>query len=204
MSHREHGTYVKYVVDKCRCDPCRKANSEYEKARTRRKAYGREPWVDAEPARRHVRRLMAPYPGATNGVGWKRVAQLAGVSTGCVWKLVYGKNGKPSKRIHEDTEAKLMAITPDMAAPRSTVPADETWKLIDELLALGIPKARIGRALTKNPRTQSLQLSRAFVTKAHADRIKALHDAVYRESPEFRWHHCNCADASMRGLVGAA
>ena len=201
---REHGTYVKYVQDKCRCHECRFANSEYERARTRRKAYGREPWVDAGPARKHVRSLMAPYKGATNGVGWKRIARLSGVSTGCVWKLIYGKNGKPSKRIHKDTEAKLLAVTRDMAAPRSTVPAEGTWRLIDELLALKIPKARIGRALTRNPETKSLQLGRRFITKEHQDRIKALHDAVYRESPEFRWHHCNCADSSMRALIAEA
>jgi len=32
-SMREHGTKARYTVDKCRCEPCREANSTYERRR---------------------------------------------------------------------------------------------------------------------------------------------------------------------------
>ena len=33
---REHGTYTKYVQERCRCEDCRQANRDYERARARR------------------------------------------------------------------------------------------------------------------------------------------------------------------------
>lgn len=42
--HREHGTHVKYVIDKCRCFPCRVANSNYETARNKAQREALEPY----------------------------------------------------------------------------------------------------------------------------------------------------------------
>jgi hypothetical protein len=197
---REHGTYAKYVAERCRCELCRAANRSYERARTRRKAYGREPWVDAAPARRHVKKLMASGPGQTDGVGLKQIVKVSGVSHGCLWKLVYGKNGKPSKRIHRDTEQKLLAVTPADAAKGATVPAGETWKLADEIVAFFNSqnprryggKAKLGRYLTGNPNAQSLQLSRYMVSVKHAQMVKVLHDQLEKASEVFRWRFCSC------------
>lgn len=32
MSHRQHGTRVKYVIDRCRCRPCTDASTQAERA----------------------------------------------------------------------------------------------------------------------------------------------------------------------------
>ena len=47
-ANKPHGTRTKYVSDKCRCEPCREANSDYQ-----RKQGGRTvpPYVDAQAAR---------------------------------------------------------------------------------------------------------------------------------------------------------
>ena len=58
----------------------------YSQRRRRLIAYGRwEPWVDAEPIRAHVREQM----GA--GLGWKTLAQLAGVAPNTISRLLYGR-----------------------------------------------------------------------------------------------------------------
>ena len=48
MSGRQHGTRAKYTQDKCRCDECRAANTDYQRQRTRRIA---PTLVDASRAR---------------------------------------------------------------------------------------------------------------------------------------------------------
>ncbi len=64
-SHRTHGTYAKYVQDRCRCADCRQANSAYERDRTQRTS---PPYVTAAPARAHILELRSA------GVGPKQVA----------------------------------------------------------------------------------------------------------------------------------
>lgn len=51
-----HGTRACSVHDMCQCAPCRHAHATYEYDRQRQHVYGRwENYVDAEPARAHVR-----------------------------------------------------------------------------------------------------------------------------------------------------
>lgn len=131
---RAHGTVARYVVNKCRCQPCRTAACEYERRRLRQVAYGRwQPYVDAEPARQHVRALMA------SGIGWMRVADLAGVSRGGLSKLLYGetkRNLAPSKRIRPETERRLLSVQP-LVADRRLVDARRTVQLVRAMQARG-------------------------------------------------------------------
>lgn len=50
----KHGTYVTYAAHGCRCEDCRKANRDYERARARRNLYGQSLFVPAEPVRQRV------------------------------------------------------------------------------------------------------------------------------------------------------
>lgn len=86
IANHQHGTYACYVLDRCRCRPCADAHAAYNRERVRQQAYGRwDNYVDAEPARRHVRLLMA------QGMGLKRIVAVSGVPSGSIWKLLYGK-----------------------------------------------------------------------------------------------------------------
>lgn len=86
VARHGHGTRAAYVLDKCRCRPCRDAASAAERTRQKNIAYGRwTPYIDATPARNHVRWLML------NNVGLKRIVKVSGVSHGGLWKLMYGK-----------------------------------------------------------------------------------------------------------------
>lgn len=165
---RPHGTYVAYVVDRCRCDDCRRANREYERERAQRL----EPaYVSAGPAREHIAML------AEHGIGLNTVAKVSGVAHGTLSKLVYGDYTRrmvPSKRVRKTTQDRIMAVMPSDIADGGRVPAARTWALIDEMVTAGVPKARIAEALRTGP---ALQLSPATVTARNARLVAEFHAA---------------------------
>ena len=165
-SQRQCGSYVKYKVDSCRCQPCTKANRDY----TRDLAARLEPpYITAGPARRHVKELMAA------GMGPRTIAKASGVSHGAISKLIYGdyKGRGPSKRIRRETATKLMAVTPSAAADGTKIDATQTWQLLDEMIDAGTPKSQIAKALgAKSP---GLQISRNQVEAGTARDVAVLH-----------------------------
>lgn len=166
VSHREHGTYAKYVIDKCHCDDCRIANRDYERARKLRTV---PPYVSAERARAHIRDLMV------HGIGPKSIADVSGVPHGGISKLVYGDytNGRgPSKRIRRETEQKILAVTLDNAAGGTCEPNGPTLAIVEQLVARGWTKAAISRAIGQGG--PALQLGAVYVTRRQARTIRGL------------------------------
>lgn len=147
MSAREHGTRVKYVIDRCRCQPCTNANRTAENHRYRQQAYGTwRPYVDAEPVRAHVRTLM------DYGLGWQRIAAMAGIGNSVVEKLLYGaayRGMGPSKRIRPETADKLLAVQPsaDALGGAASVDGTGTRRRLRALVAGGWPQARLAERL---------------------------------------------------------
>lgn len=173
-SHRQHGSKARYVFGPnqddepgpCRCEPCRTAARVYERDRKRRT----EPaYVGADAARQHVRWL------SEQGVGLKTIAKISGVAHGTLWKLVYGKGGRPSKRIRRETHDRLLAVMPSDGAAGSKVPAGPTWAAIGQLIARGWTKTAIARAVGQ--KGAGLQVGRQEVTRRTAGAIRALLDA---------------------------
>lgn len=162
-----HGQHAAYVLDKCRCQPCRTSNREYERDRHRRL----EPaFVLASEARAHVAWL------ATQGIGRKQVAKVSGVAHGAICKLMDGdsrRGSPPSKRIRWRTHEAIMAVTPaDIGGHLQAIPAGPTWVLLDEMIAAGIPKSTIASALGVGA---SLQIKHTTVSPANRDKVYALH-----------------------------
>lgn len=169
LSHREHGTRAKYVIDRCRCQPCTASSRIAERDRQRQLAYCRwEPYVDAQPAREHVAALMAA------GVGLKRIVKVSGVSQGAIWKLMYGRDGVPSTRIRPGTANRIFAVTSDDLADGACVDAGSTWRRIHGLIALGYSKAWIGRQLGQGG--HALQLGTGLVTVRNARTVARIAD----------------------------
>ena len=168
----DHGSSACYVLDGCRCLPCRVAHTGEMRNRAQQQAYGRHRGqVDAEEARTHVRQLMA------SGVGAKQVAKVAGVSKSALDKLLGGTADRPpSRRIRAATHDRLLAVTSDDLADGTTVSADGIHPLVDELLAAKFARAEIARLISDNPATRSLQLDmHGRVTVANARRVAQLH-----------------------------
>lgn len=175
---RPHGTHAKYALDHCRCDPCRQAQRQYNRHRVRAIARPDEVWcpyVDAEPAREHIRWL------ASCGIGIKSLAKLAGVSHGTLSKLVYGDRTRhmpPSRRIRPATAHKITAVMPNHAGGAQRVPAAPTWRLLNQLITLGWPRAELARRL--GHRGPGLQISRSRVLASTARQVEQLHTDLIR------------------------
>ncbi|HTX00558.1 MAG TPA: hypothetical protein VMD59_17390 [Acidimicrobiales bacterium] len=173
-SHRAHGERAKYVVEGCRCSPCRAANIAYGLRRgqaRRRPEQVWAPYVPAGRARRHVKRL------AEQGLGLRSVANLSGVSEGSLVKLLYGEPGRgkpPSRRIRPATEQAILAVQAHHAHGAQRLPAAPTWKLVDDLVTRGFTRVFIARQLS-GPKARSLQLDRHYVRASTAQRVAELH-----------------------------
>ncbi len=173
-SRRGHGTYAKYTVELCRCEPCRKAKRDYERARQRAISRPDQVWVPYVPAgtaRRHVRELAAA------GVGLKQVAKVSGLPHGLLSKLIYGDPARrlaPSRRIRRETHGRIMAVRPSDFAGGARLDAGRTWQLLEELLAAGYTRTWIASKLAGHP-TPALQLSRRSVSGRNARAVAELH-----------------------------
>lgn len=173
-SHRKHGDRARYVHGPdendqpgkgCRCDSCRDAIAIYERERKRRTTPA---YVAAGPARAHVEWL------GTQGVGLKQVAKVSGVAHGTLWKLMYGKDGRPSRRVRHSTAERLLAVTPSAGAGGSRVPAGPVWADVEKLLARGWAKSAIAKAVGQTG--PGLQLGTEVVTRRNAQAVRALLD----------------------------
>jgi len=177
-----HGTYVCYVIDQCRCRPCRDANRVYEQNRTRQRAYGKTSYVDAEPARTHIETLMAA------GMGLKRIVAVSTISQGLLWKLIYGKRRPdgtrvPSKRIRNTTEQTILAIRPDLAGG-ARIDSTGTARRIQALVACGWSQSKIAARLgILRSNFTDLAQGRTQVSVAHAKAVAELYDQLWDQAP---------------------
>lgn len=167
---RAHGTRVKYVIDKCRCEPCTDANRTYARERdrhARRVAYGieqpRQAYVDTTEARKHLLWLSSV------GVGSRQVHERTGVARSAIDKIRTGKITKARPR----TVERILAVGRSAAADGTLVDAKPTWRHIDDLRRHGWTNAAISRAIGNNGR--SLQIGRTRVTAGTARKIEQLH-----------------------------
>jgi hypothetical protein len=199
-----HGTRARYFMQACRCGPCHDANIAYERNRVRMKLYGLfDGYVDAAPAREHLRRL------AEAGVGYKQVAKAAGVPSSNLCRIM-GKRGnrgartgsggrwkmatyRPMRRVRQSTLEKILAVTiSDAMAPGALVSlkdADLARRRVAELVAAGMLKWRIAvhldpdlwRQVGKGKRP-GLQVTRhQRITRKHFDGIAELYVSFFRE-----------------------
>lgn len=169
----EHGTRSRYVRG-CRCDDCRAANRTYAR---RRDVYGwservAADWCDAEPARQHILELRA------QGMGKRRIAEVAGVHLSVIDVILYGKHGSPATRVLRRNADKVLAVSLDHA-PGAVVDATGARRRIRALQAIGWPlheiASRIGWA------TSNLGTLASGGRECNADsarKIAAVYDAL--------------------------
>ncbi|MEX0755722.1 MAG: hypothetical protein WD556_11495 [Actinomycetota bacterium] len=180
----EHGTRTCYVQRRCRRLECKDANRLYQASRMRAELYGRPTTnlVSADEARRHLGNLSGI------SVGQHAVARVSGLSRSAIREIAIGR----TKRIHPDTERRILAIGASARLGQALVDATETWQLVDELLASGVRRWQIAKAIGNKAKPYpSLQLSRERVLQRTAVALKRLHDELWRDIPAFR-EHCRC------------
>ena len=179
-----HGTHACYVLDRCRCLPCSVANAAYEEARKRAKVYGAPPpYVDAEPARAHLRALSAA------GVGWKRVAMQAGLPGSTVYPLLYGKGaGKPPRaRARKTTVDAILAVpmpTLDRLGGGAVVDSTGTTRRLRALAVLGWSAAQLAARGNLDPQVVRAMMRGDRATTARtALAVRALYEDLWDQAP---------------------
>lgn len=203
-AEHEHGTYACYVQDYCRCPPCTLANSGYERERIRQQAYGR--WnglVDAGPARRHIESLL------TQGMGLKRIVAVSEVSSGVLWKLMYGKTKPdgtrtPAKRITPRNERRILAIQLDRA-DGARVDSTGPVRRIQALVALGWSQSKICVRLNVSRAnfTPIAQGVRPTMLVSHDKAIRALYEELSMQRPPEATHRDRIAASRSRNYAKA-
>lgn len=160
-------------------------NTHYQAAAARQKAAGmwESAYVDAEQARRHVMVLKA------GGLGDRRIAELAGVHRGVITKLLNGRKERatgPSSKILAELAAKLLAVPPPdspaaLAAPKALIPAADTVRRLQALVADGHPRSTLAAALgiTAANATRLFADSTEYVTAATARKAAALFEELH-------------------------
>lgn len=179
---RPHGN-AKYHLERCRCYTCCHAASQYDINRRRAIAYGRwQPFVDAEPVRQHVRAL------GEFGIGWMRVAKLAGVSTGGVSKLLYGDGPRglpPTRKVRPETALKLLAVEPtlDNLGDRTAVDGTGTRRRLQALVAKGWPQAELARRMGMDRANFGRTIVSDLVEVATLKTARRLYDDLWSVDP---------------------
>lgn len=183
QADHQHGTYVCYVRDACRCRPCADANTAYERQRVRQQAYGR--WaglVDAEPVRAHVRALLAA------GMGHKQIIQLAGGSGGVWTKLMYGHDDRPpARRVTQRTANAYLSISlprslADLPA-RHIIPGHGTRRRLQALARLGWSVQRLADGSGIDRQRLDGALRGRDVQARTALAVQRLYDALWDTPP---------------------
>jgi len=124
--------------------------------------------ISARPARTHIAALRRA------GMGRRVIGRHARINDSVLVRIISGE----IKKTRRSTADRILAIRLETTAPPggARVRADKTRELLAEILATGIPKARVARALGAKARFPALQVAlRATVTIATARRVRALH-----------------------------
>jgi hypothetical protein len=169
-----HGTRTAYTYHKCRCDECCAANRAYSliyERRRRRISYGieHEPpdrYVDAREARKYLEKLR------NIGIGTRTVCQVTGLGRSTVQNVWRG--GRAERRTIE----LILAVNATHAPAVAFVPAAKTLAQIEDLMAAGYTKKRLGQYVHQNPNALTLQVNKRRVQKQTADRIDVLWQRV--------------------------
>lgn len=161
------GTRVKYIGG-CRCDACRRANADYEKARAQARRRGE--WnglVDAAEVRKHLRRL------SDAGVGRRTVADISGVGESAIAELANGSK----RQLRAMTAKRILDVTAEAALNDATVvSAKPTWVLIRRLVAEGFTLGEL--AVRLGCKTRALQLRRDRITARTALRVARFYNQI--------------------------
>lgn len=178
-AHHTHGENVMYVKHRCRCNACRDASMSLQRATRRAKALGRGYLTNAEPARRHVRDLMA------GGMGWKKIATTAGIPMNTMSGLLYG-NGPidprpPRKQISRMLEAKILSVELDP----TTVSAVGTVRRVQALSAAGWSISRVAKRLSMYPSNlgRIMRNPHKSIRVETAKKIEAVFDELWDKRP---------------------
>lgn len=186
--HRHAEVSTCYIQHQCRCAPCTDAHAARERTRKKQKAYGRfdSGLVDVTEVREHVLML------GEFGIGYKRVAQLAGFKSSTpVRTIIWGRQdpgpryGEMQKRVKRETAEKILAVKPsiDFLAGGAIIPARGVHRRLQALVARGWSQSKLAGRLGVERSNFGLMMQRSHVTVDLHRRVVALFDELWNQVP---------------------
>lgn len=170
-----------YKHYRCRCTGCRAADAAHQRVRKKKLAYGQwRPYVDAAAARAHIYALQAA------GIGFRRVAELSGVSGHTIGSILGHRRGRrPNKRVRPTVEAAILAvrISPDAVADGACVDATGSRRRTQALMAIGWSIAAQARRLGRDPNNHTEILTAPVVRASTARAIRDLYEELWETPP---------------------
>lgn len=138
--------------------------------------------LKADTAREHLLRLQA------RGIGLGAVHEASGVNENILRDIRKGRQS----RILPDTQERILNVDETLLLDHSYVPADEAWRLINEMLATGVTKGAISKMIGNNGKALQVRRDRILaktlfaLRKAHKEvmEIEAIPDVGYTICPE--------------------
>lgn len=181
-STHQHGTRQAYVIDKCRCRPCRDAISATRRHENKLKAYGRYDTgrVPITPVQEHIQHLQ------DNGISMKRLAKLSGISLSTLGAIKWGRkerNGQQYTRVTKNTADRIQAIqpAPGHVAPGRPINAAGTRRRLQALMCLGYAKQELGRRINVTPANMSTLMRQDQVTAGTARKVTTLYEQLWNK-----------------------
>lgn len=160
---KPHGVRLRYIGG-CRCDACRRANTDYELARAKaRKAGDWNGIVPADRARDHLKTL------SRLGIGRRTVQACTDIAESVLTDIRTGRK----KRIRARTERLILGVTKAHAADRALVSARKSMRLLNALIGKGYTKTFLAARL--GYKGHALQFNADTITVRNAARIERLH-----------------------------
>jgi transcriptional regulator with XRE-family HTH domain len=127
----------------CRCVPCTTAATRDMKLRRLRGPAT----VDAEPVRRHVRRLKEA------GLTYRSIAAIAGVQDMVLYRLLWGERARnlpPSRRMRAANARALLSVRAEQVGGEGRVLGVGSQRRLQALARSGWPTGRLGQEIGLN------------------------------------------------------
>lgn len=185
--HKHSGSTTCYIQHQCRCDACMDEHSARERRRKRLKAYGRfdRGLVPAAPVREHMMML------AEFGLGYKRVAKLAGIGITPVRTVIWGRQdsgpryGELQKQIKRETAVAILAVKPEIEslAGGARIPARGVHRRIQALVTMGWSQSKLADRLGIEPGNFGQMMQRTHVTARMHREVAALFEELWDVLP---------------------
>lgn len=191
--HKHADASTCFIQHQCRCTPCVDAHNARERNRTKQKAYGRfdSGLVDATPVREHILAL------SEYGIGYRRVAELAGVGVTGVRTLVWGRQdpgprfGEIPKRVTREKAEKILTVEAKVEnlGARQPVPALGAHRRIQALVTRGWSLSKIARRLDMNISNFWKVVRSDRIGAGLHLRVAALYEELWDQTPPHdEWH----------------
>lgn len=186
-THKHAGSLVCYNLHQCRCEACVQHRARSDERRAKLKAYGRydSGLVDAEPIRQHLL-MLGEY-----GLGYKRVAQLAGIGITPVRNVIWGRQesgprkGELPTRIKRENAERILAVKPDVGqlAAGHPISARGTHRRLQALVARGWSQSKLADRLGMNRGNFGVMMKRNQVTVATHRAVFDLFEELWDKLP---------------------